>query len=166
MNKSIKADNKQDINLIKYLGFPLVILGLILAFRGASFISVYFKSASWPTVKASIVSSRLVRTGGRHATTGIIGTFTYEFNGKAYSSNNIDIVGGKNGDPAEKERKQAILESAKNAAKTLEARVNPDNPEYAFIFRELNIDAPGYLLMGAGMIWIGLLLIKPCMKKS
>jgi hypothetical protein len=158
-NSKVKTAHKNSRRgLVILIGLPLLFAGLVLFGRGLDKLYLYFASSNWPQVKADIVSVKLVKSGreGRNATTGIIGSFTYEFNDQKYTSNNIDIVGGQNTDHEGKKARLALLIDKKNRGEKVDMYVNPDKPSYAFIYREISFDMFGYLIIGTISFLMGL----------
>lgn len=140
------------------VALPLIIAGLWLIARGANKFYIYFSSASWPTVEAEIIEANLVKSakdsrGG--SSTGIRGQFSYEFNGQRYTSDNIDITGGYNNNVEDKKAKLATLIEAKAQGQKIKALVNPADPTYAIIFREISFDMFGYFIVGALSFFMG-----------
>ncbi len=140
------------------VAIPLMLAGLALIGRGIEKFHAYFASGSWPTVPAMVNEAELFHEGKHSrdgATTGIRGSFSYEFNGVRHTSKTFDITGGSNKNVADKKAKLAILLEAKAQGKALEARVNPANPDQAYIFREITFDMFGYFLIGALSFFLG-----------
>jgi hypothetical protein len=140
------------------VALPLIIAGLWLIARGAHKFYLYFSSANWPTVEAEIVEAALVKSakdsrGG--SSTGIRGKFTYEFNGQRYTSEHLDITGGYNNNVDDKKAKLAILIEAKARGQKVKAFVNPADPAFAIIFREISFDMFGYFIVGALSFFMG-----------
>lgn len=149
--------------LVIVVALPMLLAGLVLIARGADKFYTYFNSGSWPKVKANIINAEIFHTerdSRNRSTVGVRGSFSYEFNNQRYTSSNFDIVGGSNTNPDEKKAKLAILLEAKAQGKQLDAYVNPSDPTYAFIFREISFDMFGYILIGLISSGLGYVLCR------
>jgi hypothetical protein len=145
------------------IGLPLIIAGFLLIGRGAEKFYIYFASANWPVVKAELVEAELVRSqrdsrGG--STTGIRGKFLYEYNGKQYTGTNIDITGGSNTDHEGKKMRLAELLEKKARGEQLDVYVNPADPTFSFIYRDISFDMFGYFLVGMIAVLLGYFFCK------
>lgn len=153
----------QRKGFIIVVALPLIIAGLMLFARGAEKFYIYFASGKWPVVKASVIDAELFHEskGSRGgSTTGVRGSFSYEYNQQKYVSKHLDITGGSNNNTDDKKARLAILLEAKAQGKQLDAYVNPSDPTYAFIFREISFDMFGYFLIGALSFFLGKWLAK------
>lgn len=149
--------------IVIVVALPMLLAGLVLIARVTGKFYTYFNSGSWPKVKANIINAEIFytkRDSRNNSTVGIRGSFSYEFNNQRYTSSNFDIVGGSNNDPDEKKSKLATLLEAKAQKKQLDAYVNPSDPTYAFIFREISFDMFGYIFIGLLSSGIGYMLCR------
>lgn len=145
----------EGVNLLKYLGIPLFIIGIALFLKESGNIKTYIQSADWPKVKAQILEAKIHRTKGKNPSVSLIGEFEYHYEGKSYKSRNIDITGGRGGSNASKEEKHTALQASIHSKSPMEAWINPTDPSYAFIYREIPFDTYGIILMSMFLIWAG-----------
>lgn len=147
---------KEDgVNLLRYLGIPVLIIGITLFLKEFGSIKIYYQSADWPKVQANMLEAKINRTQGKIASVSLIGEFEYQYEGKSFKSRNINITGGMGGSNASKEEKYASLQANIKSKTPIEAWVNPANPSYAFIYREIPFDTYGIILMSLFLIWSG-----------
>lgn len=164
--KQLNPGNRKG--MLRLLGLPIIWVGLVFLWRGGNMFYIYFASASWPVVKAQVVSAKVVKPkfDYQSTTTGAIGSFTYEYQGKTYTSNHLDIAGGSNTNTADKEEKVAFLLAAQKKKQPVDAYVNPNDPSYAIIFREVSQNMIWNLLFGLGLTPLGYKISKSLFFKT
>ncbi|MFZ5949401.1 MAG: DUF3592 domain-containing protein [Candidatus Rifleibacteriota bacterium] len=143
------------------IAIPFMLAGIFLIGRSLNQFYTWFASGNWPVVEASVIEAELFHVGKNSrdgATTGIRGSFSYEFNNQRYTSTQFDITGGSNKNVEEKKSKLAVLLEAKAQGKKLQAYVNPANPSEAYIFREISFDMFGFIIIGLISLGLGWLL--------
>lgn len=169
MNSRLKTKPRDEgVNLLKYLGPVVIAIGLTLFYRGSDMMFTYARSAFWPVVEGTVVSAETFRERYSHnsVTTGSRAVFTYEYEGRPYTGDRIDIVGGSNKNAEDKKRQVSILLAAREAGRTVKVFVNPRNPDYAFLFRELSFDPFGVTGLGIFVTWIGWLMARPLLRRK
>jgi len=146
---------EEGVNLLKYLGIPIFIIGIVLLLKESGNIKIFYQSADWPKIQARMLESKIHRTSGKNASVSLIGEFKYQYEGKDFKSRNIDITGGMGGSNASKEEKNASLQLSIKNKTPVEVWVNPADPSHAFIYREIPFDTYGIMFMGIFLIWVG-----------
>lgn len=168
----LKAKNTGSFNnrrgLLRLSGLVMIWLGLVFLWRGVDMFYIYFASGSWPVVQARVLSAEVVKLAHtrNQSTTGARGSFTYEYQGKKYTSTHIDIAGGSNTNVADKEQKVAILQEALRTNQSINARVNPNDPSYAIIFREISQNMIWNMVFGLILTPLGYKIAKSLFFKA
>lgn len=95
----------------------------------------YVRSGSWQRVPATIVASRLVEHGGGGDTRySVEATYTYEFGGRAFTGQQVDIWPGSDSQRFHWRRNRKLQDYAESG-KPFTAYVNPKAPAQALLFR-------------------------------
>ncbi|NLF95741.1 MAG: DUF3592 domain-containing protein [Candidatus Riflebacteria bacterium] len=168
----IKAKSTSSLNnrrgLLRLSGLVMIWVGLVFLWRGVDMFYIYFASGSWPVVQARVLSAEVVKLAHtrNQYTTGARGSFTYEYQGKKYTSTHIDIAGGSNTNVADKEQKVAILQEALKTNQSIAARVNPNDPSYAIIFREISQNMIWNMVFGLILTPLGYKIAKSLFFKA
>ncbi|PKL48213.1 MAG: hypothetical protein CVV42_10545 [Candidatus Riflebacteria bacterium HGW-Riflebacteria-2] len=160
-NRNIRSLHDKR-GLLRLSGLVMIWVGLVFLWRGVDMFYIYFASGSWPVVQARVLSAEVVKLAHtrNQSTTGARGSFTYEFQGKNYTSTHIDIAGGSNTNVADKEKKVAMLQEALKSNKSIDAYVNPKDPSYAIIFREISQNMVWNLVFGLILTPLGYKIAK------
>ena len=165
-------NNRRALNdrrgLLRLTGLVMIWVGLVFLWRGVDMFYIYFASGSWPVVQARVLSAEVVKLahGRNQSTTGARGSFTYEYQGKKYTSTQIDIAGGSNTNVADKEQKVAILQEALKTNQSIDAYVNPKDPSYAIVFREISQNMVWNLVFGLILTPLGFKIAKSLFFKA
>jgi lipopolysaccharide export LptBFGC system permease protein LptF len=166
-NKGRRSFNDKR-GLLRLSGLVMIWVGLVFLWRGVDMFYIYFASGSWPVVQARVLSAEVVKIAHtrNQSTTGARGSFTYEYQGKKYTSTQIDISGGSNSNVADKEQKVAILQEALRNNESVNARVNPNDPSYAIIFREISQNMIWNMVFGLILTPLGFKIAKSLFFKA
>jgi len=167
VRKGRKYRNGEGINLLKFLGPIIALVGMALLWQGGLMFQTYFASSDWPRVQGKLIKAEIYRKVGRNSSTmGIRGSYSYEYEGTPHLGSKFEISGGSNTDIEGKKKKVADLKAASAAGQPLEVFVNPSDPTDSFIYRELSTDM--FLITGLGLMvtWVGWKVAKPLFRSK
>lgn len=162
-NKIDGTATKQDLppGCLRLFGLPFFIAGLIMLGWGGDMLLTWHKSGEWPKVRAKILSAEMQsHRGSKGGTTySVAGSFEYAYEEKNYKSNRISLDNGSSSNYGEHEEILAILQEAMRNRQTLEAFVNPADPDKAFLFRRISMGM--IIVAGVGVLFfsMGLLML-------
>jgi hypothetical protein len=132
--------------------------GVAILIWGLSYWSAYLKMARWQEVDATVLAvsfeideSRDAETSRRTVTYSVDCRYRYEFNGQAYESDRVDIVGGNSSERKLHRLRYRKLKEARDEKRPVTAWVNPDEPTQAVLFRDA--DVVMYFLPGFGLLF-------------
>jgi hypothetical protein len=143
-------------------GLPFLLAGLgVLSYAGTCWLT-YLRSASWVQVPATIESAQLAEHVDSEGDTtySVDATYTYEFGGTVHTGHRVGIMGGSSSSYGHHAGRHEILEEHRTSGEPFTARVDPENPSQAILFREpqpwMYILVPfGLVFAGAGAFLIG-----------
>jgi len=121
-------------------GLPFLGAGIaVLFFAGRSW-SVYLDSAGWPEVPATIEHAEFVSHSGDDSTTYSVDCrYSYAYEGERYTGTRVAPMGGSSSEYELHQRRYAILAEHMRSGTSFPALVNPERPDFAFLFREADL---------------------------
>ncbi len=158
------AGNAQQLNpgCARLIGLPFFLIGSLFALAGLSMFYTWFKSASWPIAKATIVSAEIKKhsaSGKSGSTYSLEGSFTYSYNDQKYTSTQFEIESGSSSAHNEKRELLDQLQAAMRDNREMDAYVNPNDPGEAFIFRRISLGMIMFTTIGGLFAMVGLCIL-------
>jgi hypothetical protein len=169
-----KKETQMGNGCVVLFGLPFFLIGFILFCWGISMFYTWQRSGNWERIPARIMSAEIKTNYDSDGDTySIKGSYRYNYKGKEYTSYKIEI---ETGSTSAYDEKHEMLEKMQHAIKnetTIDAYVNPDNPDEAILFRKISmgmiiVPCVGFLfsLVGLGIIIGGIRSYKDDQKKK
>lgn len=144
---------------------PFALVGLAMAVLIVRTTVLYVQASSWPEVPTQIQELRLARSKeGSGASVKVAGKYTYQFEGKEYSSERISLSIGSDNIGSFHQDLYNSLHEKQVRGETINCYVNPAQPDYSLLNRDLRLGmmifymAFGCAFGGVGFGLIGLYL--------
>ena len=145
-----------------YLIVSLIFLGLAikLIWSGGQDIAKDLELQNWQKIEARVSSVNVepVYEYGSVIGNRLLATYSYSISGKDFTSNKVAIDPTFSNSPEELLLSRKLLENAIADNKTVQAMVDPNNPENSWLFRPFPFKAFFLVLLGAVMLGIYILL--------
>jgi hypothetical protein len=114
-------------------------IGLLAMGLSATWWANYFRSASWESVPATVVSVEFKKSRSKAGSTYDVScVYRYRYHDHEYTSDRVGLDVGGSSDWDSNRRRYDTLAQHRELGRPFTARVNPGNPQEAFLFRETN----------------------------
>lgn len=164
LSSSNSTKTGSGFGCLTIFGLCFLIPGLLIGFFALKNLYSNLQANTWEPVQATILSSNLKVSRGDDSTTyKALGTFSYSYAGKEYTSDMLYFGGGSDNVGSFHQDLVRDLSNAQSTGKTLQAWVNPDKPSQAVLIKDIRWGMFGFMMIfplifggvGAGIIYAG-----------
>jgi hypothetical protein len=142
-------------------GLPFLVAGLVMLGVGLNWWIVYFQSASWERVPATLLSIewRTHHSSKGGTTYSVACVYRYLYQAREYTSSRVGVDSGSDSNHALHRHRYDLLVHHKEKEQSFTALVNPANPKQSVLFRDITSGmyvlppfGTVFALVGGGMI--------------
>jgi len=160
--KGKKKPGRGAVILLILFALPFAGVGTFVGYLAGSMIATWRQTGSWIEVPATIVSTDLdVSRGDDSDTYRVRAEFTYQYDGRTYTSRDVGSGNGYDNIGSFHQDKHAELRAYVASGRPFRCFVNPDNPAEAVLYRELRwgmlgfqvVFAAAFCLVGYGLMF-------------
>lgn len=151
-------------------GLPFFLVGLFMSYSQVKSLLFHADAKNWIATPATIISAELQTHQGDDSTTySVHGTYQYEVNGQAYTSDRIQYESGSDNVGNFHYEAFKKLEEHRKNEQPMTVYVNPENTEQAIAFRDLRKGMFIFKMLFVvvfGGVGLGLMLYSKTAKKT
>jgi hypothetical protein len=161
--KSEKKAGRGAMIILFLFATPFAAGGTIVAYLAVSMVVGWWEARSWVEVRARIISADLNVSHGDDSTTySVAAEYTYEWEGRTYTSQRVSTSFGSDNVGSFHQDKYAELQRYAGTSRLFRCFVDPDNPSEAMLYRELRWGMLGFMGVFAGafgLVGYGLMFV-------